>query len=137
MSSAPRYDSGKWLCICDQCGRQYKDSELRLRWDGLMVCAGDYEPRQPQDFVRAVADIQAPPWTRPEQQDVFLFVCTPITSQGIADYGQADCARAGMDNGFRPACTMGGSIAIPPEAIAGCCVAGKLSPGLNDFLTGY
>lgn len=36
-----------------------------------MVCEDDWEPRQPQDFVRGVADYQAPPWTRPEQGDVF------------------------------------------------------------------
>jgi hypothetical protein len=37
-----------------------------------MVCAGDWEPRQPQDFVRGVADFQAPPFTRPEPADVFI-----------------------------------------------------------------
>jgi hypothetical protein len=43
-----------------------------MRWDGLMVCSGDWEVRQPQDYVRGVADIQAPPYVRPEQQDHFL-----------------------------------------------------------------
>ena len=37
-----------------------------------MVCSGDWEVRQPQDYVRGVADIQAPPYVRPEQADVFL-----------------------------------------------------------------
>ena len=37
-----------------------------------MVCKGDWEVRQPQDYVRGVADIQAPPYVRPEQKDVFL-----------------------------------------------------------------
>ena len=111
----------------------FKSNELQLRWDGLMVCSGDWEPRQPQDFVHGVADKQVPPFARPEQSDSFVFVCTPITSEGIADYGVADCARADMDFGFRPVCTMEGSIAVPPTAIAGCVVAGKLNPGLNDF----
>ena len=101
-----------------------------------MVCSGDWEVRQPQDYVRGVADIQAPPYVRPEQRDSFLFVCTPITTQAIADYGTADCARADIDRGYRPVCTMQGSIAIPPYAIAGCAVAGKLAPGLNESLTG-
>jgi len=39
-----------------------------------MVCEDDWEPRQPQDFVRGVADYQAPPWTRPEPQDQFIKV---------------------------------------------------------------
>jgi len=134
MSYKPRWDNGSWNVICDSCGRQFKDTELRLRWDGLMVCSGDWEPRQPQDFVHGVADIQAPPWARPESSDNFIFVCTQITAQGIADYGVADCAHAGRDNGYRPVCTMEGSIALPPTAIAGCVVAGKLNPGLNDFI---
>jgi hypothetical protein len=133
MSYKSRWDNGDWNVICDACGRMFKDNELQLRWDGLMVCSGDWEPRQPQDFVHGVADIQAPPWARPESSDNFILVCTPITSQGIADYGQADCATTDLNNNFVPLCTMEGSIAYPPTAIAGCCVAGKLAPGLNDF----
>jgi hypothetical protein len=56
----------------------YKNSELQMRWDGLMVCNGDWEIRQPQDFVHGVADKQAPPFTRPEQSDTFIII--PILS---------------------------------------------------------
>ena len=73
MSYKPRWDNGGWNVICDVCGRQYKDSELQLRWDGFMVCSGDWEPRQPQDYVHGVADIQAPKWTRAEQSDFFIW----------------------------------------------------------------
>jgi hypothetical protein len=38
-----------------------------------MVCDEDWETRHPQDFVRGVADVQAPPWTRPES-DVFISI---------------------------------------------------------------
>ena len=72
MSSKPRWDNGGWNVICDVCGRQFKDSDLQLRWDGFMVCSGDWEPRQPQDFVHGVADTQAPRWVRPEQTDYFI-----------------------------------------------------------------
>jgi len=72
MSYKPNWSNGGWLTICDACGRKYKESDLRMRWDGLMVCSGDWEVRQPQDYVRGVADIQAPPYVRPEQQDRFL-----------------------------------------------------------------
>jgi len=72
MSYKPRWDNGCWNVICDQCGRKFKNTELQPRWDGLMVCAGDFEIRQPQDFVKGVADIQAPKWVRPEQTDYFL-----------------------------------------------------------------
>lgn len=58
--------------ICDECGFKYKQSELRRRWDGLMVCKQDWEPRQPQDFVRGVQDQKPLPFTRPEAPDTFI-----------------------------------------------------------------
>jgi len=136
MSYRSRWDNGAWKVVCDVCGREFKNNDLQLRWDGLMVCSGDWEPRQPQDFVHGVADKQVPPFTRPEQADVFTVVCTPITTQGIADYGQADCAKADINYGNLPVCTLEGSIAIPLTAVAGCAITNKQAPGLNDFLIG-
>ena len=72
MSYKSRWSNGSWNVICDVCGRKFKDGDLQMRWDNLMVCPGDWEPRQPQDFVRGVADVQAPPFTKPEQQDQFI-----------------------------------------------------------------
>lgn len=68
------FTPGLWKVICDRCGREYKSDEVRKEWDNLMVCKDCWEPRQPQDFVRGVADIQTPPFTRPEQQDQFIAV---------------------------------------------------------------
>ncbi|CAB4169799.1 hypothetical protein UFOVP907_18 [uncultured Caudovirales phage] len=102
MSYKPTYDPGSWKVICDECGREFKSGELQLRWDGLMVCSGDWEPRQPQDFVHGVADIQAPPYVRSESSDTFIFVCDLVTINGQADYGTADCARADANNGYTP-----------------------------------
>ncbi len=39
-----------------------------------MVCSKDYEIRHPQDFVRGIADTQAPPWTAPAPTDTFTAV---------------------------------------------------------------
>jgi hypothetical protein len=136
MSYKNRWDNGAWKVICDACGREFKNNELQLRWDGLMVCSGDWEPRQPQDFVHGVADKIVPPFTRSEPEDTFAFVCTLITTQGIADYGQADCARADTINTGIPVCTLEGTQAISFQAIAGCSVAGKTAPNLNEFLIG-
>jgi hypothetical protein len=72
MSYTPRYDHGNWIADCDICGRKYKANELIKRWDGLMCCEDDWEIRQPQDFVRGVADTQIAPWLRPEPQDQFI-----------------------------------------------------------------
>lgn len=75
MSYFSRYDKGEWATICDVCGRKFRNQDLRQRWDGLKTCSDDWEPRQPQDFVRGVADYQAPVWTRPEASDQFV----PVT----------------------------------------------------------
>lgn len=48
-----------------------------------MVCKEDWEPRHPQDFVRAKADIQAPMWTRPEPQDTFIKIPNQLTFDGV------------------------------------------------------
>jgi hypothetical protein len=62
-----------WRAICDRCGFKKWNYELRKEWQGFMVCRAEcWEPRQPQDKVRAKADKQAPPWVRPEPADVFL-----------------------------------------------------------------
>lgn len=67
-----RFVAGSWNAICDVCAQKYKSSEMKKRWDGLMVCPNDWEPRHPQDFLRSVPDRQAVPWARPETPDVFL-----------------------------------------------------------------
>jgi hypothetical protein len=72
VSYTPRYDHGDWIADCDICGRKYKASQLIKRWDGLMCCEDDWEIRQPQDFVRGVADTQIAPWLRPEPTDSFI-----------------------------------------------------------------
>jgi len=72
VSYYSRYDKGDWIADCDVCGRKYKASQLQKRWDGLMCCTQDWEIRQPQDFVRGVADTQVAPWTRPEPADQFI-----------------------------------------------------------------
>lgn len=72
MSYSPRYDKGNWKAVCESCGRIVKASDLQRRWDGYMVDERCFETRQPQDFVRGVADYQAPPFTRPEQSNAFI-----------------------------------------------------------------
>ena len=74
MSYRPSYVKGDWIADCDVCGRKYKASQLEQRWDSLMCCPDDWEIRQPQDFVRGVADIQAPPWLRSEPADSFIVI---------------------------------------------------------------
>jgi hypothetical protein len=69
MSSPTRYVKGDWKTVCDACGQRFLASDLRKRWDGLMVCERDFELRHPQDYVRAKIDIQAVPFSRTESTD--------------------------------------------------------------------
>ena len=66
MGRADFWKKGQWLVICDVCGMKYHSADLKERWDGLMVCRQDWNPRQPQDFVRGIPDPQAVPWSRPD-----------------------------------------------------------------------
>ena len=54
------WEPGKWLVICDRCGIRKKSDQVRKEWTGLIVCAEKcWEPRNTQDFVRAVKDDQS------------------------------------------------------------------------------
>lgn len=125
MSHYPRYDKGSWNALCDVCGKEFKSHELKKRWDGFLVDDLCWEPRHPQDFVRGVADLQAPVWTRPEPRDTYLFYCTPITRASQADMGTADCMQAD----FIPIleCSPVGMTCIAGDGTAGCMVAGRLN----------
>ena len=68
------YKPGQWNWICDVCGFQFKSAEMKERWDGVLVCAKDYEPRHPADFARSVTDDTSIPWSRPQQTDTFIDV---------------------------------------------------------------
>lgn len=58
--------NGDYNAICDSCGFKFKASELRKRWDGFMVDDACWEPRHPQDFLKAVKESsQNLPWSRP------------------------------------------------------------------------
>jgi len=78
LSYIARYDKGDWIALCDVCGRKYKASNLKKRWDGLMCCDDDWEIRQPQDFVRGIADTQIAPWLRSEPSNSFVAVTQAI-----------------------------------------------------------
>ena len=62
---------GNW-CMCDVCGEKFRSFEVRRRWDGALVCDGDFELRHPQDFLRGFPDHPAAPVTNPEQPDNFV-----------------------------------------------------------------
>lgn len=64
---------GDWNALCDSCGRKFKASSLKKRWDGLIVCSEDWEQRHPQDLLRVQREQISVPWARPyPAQDTYI-----------------------------------------------------------------
>lgn len=66
---------GDWNAICDVCGFKFKASQLKERWDGLMVCKEDWERRHPSDYYKGpIGEESKVAWTRPEPTDTLVDV---------------------------------------------------------------
>ena len=94
--AASYYKSGSWNFICEVCGQQYKAEQMRKRWDGVITCPNDWEPRHPQDFVRGVKDNQSVPISRPEPPDQFIPLCTLPGSCGVVGLATVGCSKVGI-----------------------------------------
>lgn len=81
------YIPGDHWIICDVCGFKVRSSRTRKRWDGLMVCDADWEPRHPQDFVRGRSDRQTVAEARPELTDTFVGPLQTTTTAAAAAGG--------------------------------------------------
>lgn len=79
------FKNGVFNAICDVCGNKVKSSDLRQRWDGFMVCQGDYEVRNPQDLMKPPPPERPIPWSRPEAADQFITVNYISESTGIQE----------------------------------------------------
>lgn len=55
---------GEWNIACSMCGRKRKSSELVKNWQGMWRCPEHNDERHPQDFVRAVPDVQTVPYAQ-------------------------------------------------------------------------
>lgn len=83
---SPGYTPGEYWVTCDRCGFDYKNTETRLTWDGLLVCLEDWEPRNEQEFLRPIADITTPAGeVRPPPPDSFEVVNTQPIVPGVPD----------------------------------------------------
>lgn len=122
MGRADYHESGDWNAACYECGRKRKASDLIKHWQGYYVCPEHWEPRHPQDFVRAVPDIQAPPWTQ-DQNDVFIGFCTADGISSFCDLAVADCAVCDLITIWTPAPY------VPPPPYTGA-ISGLATVGL-------
>lgn len=74
MSRGWVYKSGDWQVYCDVCSKAVFASEIKKRWDGLLVCPADFESRHPQDLLRVRQERIGVPFSRPEPPDSFTAV---------------------------------------------------------------
>lgn len=88
------YVPGQWSIICDVCGFKFKASQIRKRWDDLLVCEKDFERDHPQKNLRVQEDGQAVPYIRDEPADIIEYICYLYGSLAFSDLGEADCMRA-------------------------------------------
>jgi hypothetical protein len=63
------YTHGSWNVICDVCGFKFKSDDIKKRWDGMMVCKEDWEPRHESDFYRAPKEDPSVPYTRSDSSE--------------------------------------------------------------------
>jgi hypothetical protein len=86
------YKPKVWNAYCDSCGFKFKSDQLKLRWDNFMVCKHCWEPRQPQDLLRAVRETSNNlPWARPDTDgiDVGPSYVTLYIADGYYEEGPA------------------------------------------------
>lgn len=72
MGQADFLRVGDYNSICDVCGRKFKFSRLRQKWDNTWACEQDWEPRQPQDYLRGIPDNMSVPLSRPDPPNQFI-----------------------------------------------------------------
>lgn len=86
------YVGGDWNVACSMCGRKRKASQMVRNWQGMWRCPEHNEPRQPQDFVRAVPDVQSVPFAQPETDICIPTVCEVNKHTAIPGYALPGCA---------------------------------------------
>jgi hypothetical protein len=95
MGQADYLDLGDYNAACFECGRKRKASTLKRHWKGYYVCPEHWEPRQPQDFVRGIPDIQTPPWVQPLTV-TFTAFCSYPGWTAVPGYALPGCAIPGQ-----------------------------------------
>jgi hypothetical protein len=58
---SPGWKPGRHWVVCQRCGLDYYDSDIKAEWTGAIVCKSCWEPRHPQDFTRSYPEKIAPP----------------------------------------------------------------------------
>lgn len=63
------YKPGAWNVICDRCGFEFKNDELKVEeHTNYRVCSKCLDVENPQQHIRIRKERITPPWTRPEER---------------------------------------------------------------------
>lgn len=87
---ADHLDLGSWNVTCGQCGRKRKAFETKqlpagVPGAGLYVCYPEHwDSRHPQEFVRAVPDMQSVPFAQPPVDVVQFSIAATASGSGNA-----------------------------------------------------
>lgn len=97
----PGYQAGNHWTQCDECGFDYRVSEMRRRWDNAVVCRKCFELRHPQDFVRGIKDDSAAKgYVRVQNDDDTAVVCNAQGVDSRVGNGIAGCLVVGLEVEF-------------------------------------
>jgi len=66
------YKPGDSLCICDICGLRGYRSKMKKTWDNLLTHPECWDPRHPQETIKAKKERIGVSDARPEGTDRFL-----------------------------------------------------------------
>lgn len=72
MPRDKHYIAGTWYRRDDRSGFKCRSFDTEKEWNGLWIRRDMFEERQPQDFVRGIADEQAVPEPRPTPAALYL-----------------------------------------------------------------
>jgi len=72
------YKIGGNYFLCPVCGFKKRVSDGRYRWDKEFVCKDCFDPKHPQESVKARVDRMSARISRPEPTDTFIDV-TDVT----------------------------------------------------------
>jgi hypothetical protein len=108
MGRKLHYIRGSFYRTSDRTGFPVRAEDTRAEWNGLIVENRTWEPRQPQDLVKGVPDIQSVPDARPLGQNIYV---GPISVQTTANavVGQTSIpvqTTFGFYNGARVGCML-------------------------------
>lgn len=94
------YTPGDYNIIDDMTGFKIKASQARMTWDNWFVGKLSWEPRNEQEFLRGIPDMQDVSIPRPEATDIFTDAGLPLGIYFLLRQGGIPLSQQGGGNFF-------------------------------------